>query len=630
MREVGNRFLWMKSPTPVPAADLAQINSLSAFARRLNLAGFKGRRTEGDLYEIFSKLKDCFRSFAPPPGLALDFTPNDSMSTDEAISQLFTFIPPARFIHDPTQSGAQGLAPASYAEFAADDSAEGDLLGGQGAEDEATTQPLRLVKFSSDPKHILANIIRSVYLHFSSPTCQQAAKRLDGVRRIFLRNNSKAAAFEPLLIYSLVQGNAASASKFSIPTSTEIVREGSEALMQHMATFKAPSNISPSPGIYDPLLLVTYFELVKAGRSKLIRDFEELLQNPVNEIAVGHSLFGDALASPAIHANITAVGNAIGTDKKLLQNVVKRIGYMAIDSSDATSILLPTSPNITAFVRGVSFLAFEGVFKQNGPYVMPGLPCGGNLSGFMRETGTGKKLGTIYYVYKYTRPLTTSHLPENVWEPDPESEIALYYKQHLSEHSAYLFAHVPRVCVRVNLFKRCSAEQVEEVNGAKSDLCHFVHTHQSFFFKVDGKGVFAVRKSMQKSAPRGGIILRARSAFGRTFRLLRRFFLSKSFLAAMVGISVRFLCVGAGLAGVWGGALCAICSIVSSSLFRTLYGVAPFKAAPSVPLSLASFLSADFSRNLLVATKLLGVSDAHLQSRQEREESESTLKPSQV
>ncbi|KAL8449136.1 hypothetical protein Emed_003287 [Eimeria media] len=516
--------------------------------------------------------------------------------------------------------------PASYAELAADETA----VKIEDDPNEFAVKPLRLVKFSSDPKHILANIVRSVYLHFRSPSCRQAAKRLDGVRRVFLRNNSKAAAFEKVLIYSLIQGNAASANKFPAPSSADLPGDGREALLQHMAMFKSPTNVSSSTGIYDPLLLVNYFELVKAGKTKEMKKFEKLLRNPVNEAAVGNSLFGDSLASPAIHANITALGNAVKRDVDLLQKMVERIGHMAIDSSDATSILLPTYPNIAAFVRGVSFFVFEGVFRQNGPYVMPGLPCGGRLSGFMRETETGKKLGTVYYVYKYTRPLTKNHLPQSVWEPDPESEIASYFKQHVAEHGAYLFAHVPRVCVRSNLYEKCSQEQLDGMNSAEAELCHFIHTHRAFFFKVDGKGVFAVRRKMQKSLPRGGLLVRARSAFGRTFRLLRRFFLSKSFLAPMLGMSVRALCVGAGLAGVLGGALCAIAAIGSSTLFRTLYAVAPFKAQPPIPLSLASFLSADFSRNLLIASKALGLSEAHLPLRQGGGASEPTFDPSQV
>ncbi|KAL8442143.1 hypothetical protein Emag_006612 [Eimeria magna] len=529
------------APQPVPAADIAEINSLSALASRLNLVGFKGPRTEAELYEIFAKLKDCFRGFAPPPGLALDFSPNDTMSPDEAISQLFTFIPPSRFIHDPMQSGAQGLAPASFSELGADEAAGGDPLGAQVPEDAVTVQPLRLVKFASDPKHILANIIRSVYLHFRSPTCQQAAKRLDGVHRIFLRNNSKAAAFEPLLIYSLIQGNAASASKFPVPALGDLPGEGRDALLQHMAMFKSPANISSSPGIYDPLLLVTYFDLVKAGEAKQLRRFERLLQKPADESMVGNKLFGNSLASPTTHATITAVGNVIGTDEELLQKLVERVGQMAIDASDASSILLPAYPKIAAFVRGVSFFVFEGVFKQNGPYVMPGLPCGGNLTGNMLETVTAKKLGTSYYVYKYTRPLTTAHIPNDVWEPQPESEVAQYLTQSNLRQGDYMYSHLPRVCARTALYQKCAKKPPAKVETAEEQLCDFIHSHQAFFFQVEG------------------------------------------------------------------------CALGAAGLMGALTAVAPFKAKPDTPLSVATFLSTDFERNLEVTSKLIGAPNAHNQ-----------------
>ncbi|KAL8430076.1 hypothetical protein ACSSS7_006172 [Eimeria intestinalis] len=481
-----------------PSYGIQKINSLSAFTARLNLVGFKGPRTEAALYDIFtSELHRCSKvilpysacasvqtRFAPPPGLSLDFTPSDTMSPDEAVGQLFTFLPPNQFIHGPMQSGGEGQAAASFAQMPADDAAGNDLFGGQGPEDAITIQPLRLVKFSSDPKHILAKIMKAVYLHFRSPTCQQAAKRLDGLRRIFLRNNSRAAAFEPLLIYALLQGNAASAAKFAVPASADLLGEGRDALMQHMAMFKSPANVSSSAGIYDPLLIATYFDLVKAGEAKQLKKFEKLLQKPVDESMVGNKLFGNSLASPSTHATITGVGKAIGTDEELLQRAVERIGQMANDSSDASSILLPQFPKIAAFVRGVSFFAFEGVFKQNRPYVMPGLPCGGNLTGNMLETVTAKKLGTSYYVY------------------------------------------------------------------------------------------------------------------------------NKTALALVVSSGLTTLCMASGLLGFCGGAGCAI---GAAGLMSAFMAVAPFKAKPEIPLSVATFLSTDFERNLQIASTMVGARSAQKQ-----------------
>ncbi|KAL8449138.1 hypothetical protein Emed_003289 [Eimeria media] len=610
IHKVGSRLRWLKSPKPVPAADIAEINSLSAFANRLNLVGLKGPRTEVELYEIFGKLRECFRGFAPPPGLAMDFSPIDTMSPDEAIGQLFTFIPPSRFIHDPTQPGPEGLAPASYAELAADDAAGGDVPLGQAPEDAVMVQPLRLVKYSNDPKHILANIIRNVYLHFRGPTCQQAAKRLDGARRLFLRNNSKAAALEPLLLYSLIQGNIASASKFPAPASADLPGEGRDALLQHMAMFKSPANVSSSTGIYDSLLLATYFDLAKAGESKQLRRFEKLLQKPVDESLVGNKLFGNSLASPTTHATITAVGNVVGTDEELLQKVVEKIGQMAIDSSDAASVLLPAYPKTAAFVRGVSFFVFEGVFKQNGPYVMPGLPCGDNLSGNMLETVTKKKLGTNYYVYKYTRPLTSTQIPSDVWEPHPESEVAQYLTQSNLKQGDYMYSHMPRVCARTALFQKCARRPPARVETAEEQLCDFIYSHQAFFFQVEGKGVYALRKNMQKNLPRGGLIKRAGAALGRGLRSIRRFFFSKTSLALVVGAGLTTLCVSSGLLGVFGGAGCALGAAAFTSAFMA---VAPFKAKPDIPLSVATYLSTDFERNLEITSKMIGAANAQSQ-----------------
>ncbi|KAL8449139.1 hypothetical protein Emed_003290 [Eimeria media] len=544
------------------------------------------------------------RGFAPPPGLALDFGPIDNLTANQAMTKLFKFIPPSRFIHDPTQPGPEGLTPASYAELGADEAGGNDEPLGQAPEDAVMVKPLRLVKYSNDPKHILANIIRNVYLHFRGPACQQAAKRLDGARRLFLRNNSKAAALEPLLIYSLMQGNIESSGIYTGPVSFDFSGEGRDARLQHMATFKSPANASTSAGIYDPLLLVTYFDLAKAGDSKQLRRFEKLLQKPVDESLVGNKLFGNSLASPKTHAAITAVGNIVGTDEELLQKVVEKIGQMAIDSSDAASVLLPAYPKTAAFVRGVSFFVFEGVFKQNGPYVMPGLPCGDNLSGNMLETVTGKKLGTNYYVYKYTRPIATTQIPNDVFEPHPESEVAQYLTQSNLKQGDYMYSHLPRVCARTALYQKCAKKPPAKMETAEEKLCDFIYSHHAFFFQVEGKGVYALRKNMQKNLPRGGLIKRAGAALGRGLRSIRRFFFSKTSLALVVGAGLTTLCVSSGLLGVFGGAGCALGAAAFTSAFMA---VAPFKAKPDIPLSVATFLSTDFERSLEITSKMIGV-----------------------
>ena len=119
---------------------------------------------------------------------------------------------------------------------------------------------------------------------------------------------------------------------------------------------------------------------------------------------------------------------------------------------------------------------------------MPGLPCGGNLTGSMLETLTGKKLGKKYLVYKYTSPLMgNSILPESVWEPDSESQLARYLKEGPIADGNYLFHHLPRVCVRPSLFSKCSKKLPSDTKTNEQQLCHFIHTHQSLFFEADGE-----------------------------------------------------------------------------------------------------------------------------------------------
>ena len=97
-----------------------------------------------------------------------------------------------------------------------------------------------------------------------------------------------------------------------------------------------------------------------------MKKLEKLLKRPVDEAAVASKLFGNALANPTTHKKVTGIGEAVGTNDQLLQPVVERLGLMAMDSSDAASILLPNYPNVVSFIRGVTFFAFEGVFKQHG------------------------------------------------------------------------------------------------------------------------------------------------------------------------------------------------------------------------------------------------------------------------
>lgn len=118
---------------------------------------------------------------------------------------------------------------------------------------------------------------------------------------------------------------------------------------------------------------------------------------------------------------------------------------------------------------------------------MPGLPCGGNLAGSMLETLTAKKLGKNYYVYKYTKPIADSHLPDDVWRPDTESNVAQYLRQNHQEQGEYLLAHLPRVCIRTALFDKCSKRAPKGVASNEEKLCDFIYKHPTLFFKVEGE-----------------------------------------------------------------------------------------------------------------------------------------------
>lgn len=206
---------------------------------------------------MLAGLRICFRNFSPPPGLVLDFTSNPAMSPDDHIRSFFTFLPPGQFIsgfevHGQSQTnsvevGADGASPTYSGDAPTTDAQPNE------------TRPLRTTRFASSPKHVLAHIIKTVYTHLRGPTCKEAARRLDGATRFLLRNNSKAALMEPLLIYSLIQGNAASAIKFQNVQSS--LENTSDDLLQLRDVPQNAMNSSPQAGVYPPLLLVSYVDL---------------------------------------------------------------------------------------------------------------------------------------------------------------------------------------------------------------------------------------------------------------------------------------------------------------------------------------------------------------------------------
>lgn len=208
---------------------------------------------------LFSGLKGCFKSFSPPPGLALDFSVDASWSPDDSIKNFFKFISPSEFIHPPVSEEPSN---ASFAEITTDEAprlvAERDPPDEQQAEQ---FKPLRTLAYARTEKHVLAHIIRSVYSHFQGPACQRMAKRLDGMVRLLLRNNSKARALEPILVFSLLQGNAASAAKFRGEASSSLPEEPHSDGLQHADSSQMLSDAFPRGGIYDPFLLINYFDL---------------------------------------------------------------------------------------------------------------------------------------------------------------------------------------------------------------------------------------------------------------------------------------------------------------------------------------------------------------------------------
>ena len=144
---------------------------------------------------------------------------------------------------------------------------------------------------------------------------------------------------------------------------------------------------------------------------------------------------------------------------------------------------------VNQFEPSITFVKQAYTFSDcgAGEYVMPGLPCGGNLTGRMVETLTGKSLGKKYFVYKYTQPLQgSSVLPDGVWMPDSESQVARYLTENQQLQGDYLLQYLPRVCVRDSLFRRCSKKPPSNTKTNEQLLCLFISTHQGFFFEVDG------------------------------------------------------------------------------------------------------------------------------------------------
>lgn len=231
----------------------------------------------------------------------------------------------------------------------------------------------------------------------------------------------------------------------------------------------------------------------------------------------------------------------------------------------------------------------------------PSVDCKEAWSAMGNDIGAGLKGRSLQL-----HPRPPSRLPSNTWTSDAQRPVAQYLKNKHEGKGEYLPAHVPRVCTRIALFDQCSKRPPTKVEAREEMLCHFVNTHQTMFFKVDGKGVYALRKNMQKSLPTGGLIGRSRRALARSMRSIRRFFFSKTSAALVLGASVGALCVASGLAGVVGGSLCAIGALGSVGLFGTLYAVSPFGAKPSIPVTLGAFLSTDFERNLQLTIKMLG------------------------
>ena len=109
---------------------------------------------------------------------------------------------------------------------------------------------------------------------------------------------------------------------------------------------------------------------------------------------------------------------------------------------------------------------------------------------------------------------------------------------------------------------------------------------------VSGRGVYALRKHMQKSVRRE-VPERARSSLASGLRTLRRFIL-RATGTVVAGVSLGGICAAAGLANVAGGALCAIAALSGGAMFPTLLGVAPFFLRPAMPVSVGTFITNEF------------------------------------
>ena len=354
------------------------------------------------IWIVLLGLMKCFRNFSPPLGLALDFAPT-ATNPDDLIRNFFIFSPPSQLVRGSVVNQASQT---SFAEMTADEDAQQNTERMPPAADqEEDPRPLRTVHSASSASHVLAHIIKDVYSHFRGPTCLQAAKRLDGVARLLLRNNSKAALMEPLLVFSLVQGNAASALRFyDFQSSLEGTGEDQ---LQLRETPQTAASSSLQAGIYDPTLMVSYFDIgtkastakvsslvadslsrpyrsygiltpmcclhifsVKSGYTSAAKKFEKYLGKRHDERVVGRMLFGNSLANPSTHEKITDIGSVVGFDEGLLKDITNYISHQAIDIGDAISILMPHAPNTAAFVRGTSFYVFESVFMQNGEHTV--------------------------------------------------------------------------------------------------------------------------------------------------------------------------------------------------------------------------------------------------------------------
>lgn len=116
------------------------------------------------------------------------------------------------------------------------------------------------IKYSSNAKHVLAYIIRTLRDHFMGARCRALSRGLDGFKGAVMRRNSKAAILEYFIAFALLRGNTYSASKYSNEVNTLFNAEG-DTPVERLQQAQVPGKVTNEDGIYDPALILELWTL---------------------------------------------------------------------------------------------------------------------------------------------------------------------------------------------------------------------------------------------------------------------------------------------------------------------------------------------------------------------------------